>query len=229
MSEEEQDADFPEDDLPAAQEPASPGFRFSISRLAAAIVAATLPLLLIADWNRQYGWVFCISSLAIAGVALRIRATDLPRLNVALQLLLPCTALSGCSVCFGLVIFPLICGAASAFALAYLIFPRESGDSYEPLSTLFLWLSGILPFFLLCMVTLLLSFARRSEAPITSDRYAAILLLPATFGLLTLINLYWFATDRDDPLDDDPPRAYLYELTLVILPVATLCGLWNRL
>ncbi|MCC9606046.1 hypothetical protein LOC68_19850 [Blastopirellula sp. JC732] len=227
----EEENDFPEEAAPTEERQPRDlfvPFRFSLTRLAVAIVAATLPLLFISDWNREYGWIFCISSVAIAGVVIRVHAADLPRLNVAFQLIVPCIALFACGMCCVPFIFPAIAGIGASFYFAYLMFPREAGDEHEPTSTIFLWLSGIFPFFLLCMAALFMSFGRRMSTPIPSDSYLPIVLMPTIFALLTAINLYWFATDPDEPLDDNPTRAYLYELTLVLAPCATLFWYWGK-
>lgn len=212
---------FDETPVTPPQTPAA-RLRFSIARLVAATAIAALPLLLVTETNQSYGWVFLVCSLGLGAIAVVVRAADLPRMNLALLFAIPCLAFYACCV---LIVHPgvvVLLGLSSAYGFARLIFPVENPEQPTETATLFVWLTGLPTFVVFTLGAIGLAYGRRMTPEQLQDRYWAVLLLPAVFCLLAAVNIYWFATDPYDSLDENPQRGHWYELTLVLLPCAAL-------
>ncbi|PQO46952.1 hypothetical protein [Blastopirellula marina] len=207
---------------PAYEDSSVPRSRFSLARLVAATAIAALPLLLVTEKNQPYGWVFLVCSLGLGAIAVVVRAADLPRLNLTLLFAIPCMAFCSCCILVVHPAFVLLLGLSSAYALACLAFPIERPELPTESVTMFVWLTGLPTFVLFTLAAIGLTYGRRMPPEQLPDRYWAVLLLPAIFFLLAVVNFYWFVTDPYDSLDENPQRGYWYEMSLVILPYVTL-------
>ncbi|TWT39052.1 hypothetical protein [Blastopirellula retiformator] len=206
-------------------------FRFSMTRLIVATALAPLPYWMIPTKSESAKIALAVSSLAVAGVVLSVRARHLPRINLTLQigaLVLICS--SCCLPWFMDPIFFCVgtaCSAVVAFLATEAIYPSRvvHGRPPMPLRARSVLLTGATPFVLVCLALLSVNTATPYGAP---DRR---LLLPALWGaVLSMAALFvwniagWYF-DEGATLDERPDLGYRYEATTVLIPVALIVAI----
>lgn len=211
---------------PPVQSPSR--WRFSVTRLIVATALAPLPYWVFPTEQKSANIAFAVSSLAVAGVVLLVRARHLPRINLTLQIGVLVLICSSC--CLPWFMNPIIfyVGAVLSALVAFLateaIYPSRvvAGRAPKPLLARSVLLTGVTPFVLASLVLAPMNVVMPLKH--TEDRLMFPTLLLVDVLMLTLFGwnvASWFS-DEGATLEQRPDLGYRYEATTVLIPVAAI-------
>ncbi|MCC9606048.1 hypothetical protein LOC68_19840 [Blastopirellula sp. JC732] len=213
-------------ELPPQEEPSR--WRFSVTRLIVATAMAPLPYWMIPTNDEAARIALAVSSLAVAGFVLLVRARHLPRINLTLQLGMLGMLFSSCCFPWHLLPFAPALGLACSFAVAFFlteaIFPSRVVNGRQPITPKVksVLKTGMFPFGFLFLIVILMTVmmpAGRSDSGVVFLKMLAIdLLMLVLLGL----NVDAWIHGVDKTLDERPDLGYRYEATTLLLPVAAI-------
>ncbi|MCC9606045.1 hypothetical protein LOC68_19855 [Blastopirellula sp. JC732] len=233
LSPEEEDANWaPAKDVSSAAPAEKISFRFSLARLLLAMAAAPLPMVLFANNNPFVAWVFAFCGLTLAGAVFLVRAEDLPRINTGVTVMLIIAIAAACATGtfdFWGVAFWSMLGAIPGFFYAHGQYPyyvRGAGkDHKEAPRCESVLATGAWIYVGLNWIAWKNVAASIGESGLSGPG----LVLMTVFVLLIPINIIWVAGEKGARLDQRPELGFYYELTLIGIPLASLCILLKGL
>ncbi|PQO46951.1 hypothetical protein [Blastopirellula marina] len=206
----------------------SPRWRFSITRLILATAVAPLPFWMAPTDHESAKIALAVSSLAVAGAILLVRARDLPRINASVTLgALAMILLSCCCPLHMLPLAPasgLAIGCLLGFVATEAIFPSFviRGRAMHSLSVKTVLKSGLIPFLIVCLIATMASVLAGQAMQRNIERFVAIVAIDVVLLLLLVFNFDQLSRGVEKTLDERPGLGYLYEATTILIPVALL-------
>lgn len=237
MKSDEQVEDFPEETLETEdrypQVAAPRGFHFSLKRLLVAFAVAPLPWVLFSVNDSFIAGLFALCGLGLVGIIFLIRAEDLPRINLGVAVMLGLATAATCltgTFSFAGIAFWSVITALPGFLYAHGQFPsyeiHQGRKQLKPAPRCeSVWTTG--SFLYVGLNVIAWKWCQRS---VEEDglRWPAIV-LAAVFVQLLLVNVRWILLEKGERLDERPELGFYYELTLIGIPLATLCILMKEL